>query len=185
MKTISKFKLLFLLPIILLSLNMKTFAQVKTEFASSPRLMHSIGIGAGFTTGYGLSYRYTPSELGFQINFAPYKTKTNEQYSFGVSFLYELIKLKSTALSIYEGNHFLYKRDKAAQIYGGYNIPPYYINPPVYGTVTESHWNNGIGFDLSAYASDNVTFELMAGYAFYADFTEINATIEGAFYFKF
>jgi len=154
-------------------------AQKRADIANYPRLKHSLGMGAGFTTGYGLSYRYTPSEWGFQVNFAPYKVKNFEQYSFGVSFLYELVRLKSTSLYLYEGNHFLYKKEQDVVI----NYSPIYV--PIMGTVEQSFWNNGIGFGVSALASENVSFDIMAGYALYNNLSEIKPTIEGAFYFKF
>jgi len=163
-------------------------AQKRADIANYPRLKHSLGMGAGFTTGYGLSYRYTPSEWGFQVNFAPYKVSDSgnpqliEQYSFGVSFLYELVRLKSASLYFYEGNHFLYRRERIS-------------NPDPLATYiisSERKLNNGLGFGVSALASENVSFELMAGYATYMSFKEknspsleINLTVEGAIYYKF
>jgi hypothetical protein len=35
-------------------------------------MKHGIGAAAGFTTGYGLSYRYYMEHLRFQFTFSPY-----------------------------------------------------------------------------------------------------------------
>ena len=32
---------------------------------------HYLGVGAGTTTGVGISYRYCPKDFGIQINFLP------------------------------------------------------------------------------------------------------------------
>ena len=63
---ISGFALLFLV-------NQHIFGQEPNDEPEETK--HAIGIGVGFTTGYGLSYRYFPTIFGFQVNFAPYKTK--------------------------------------------------------------------------------------------------------------
>lgn len=177
-------KILITMCIMALLVPITFYAQNATSAPETPNVKkHSLGMGAGFTTGYGLSYRYKPKELGMQINFAPYKTKTYEQYSLGFTFLYELVKFKETSLYVYEGNHYLYSRDKE------FMKSTYDPNTGMYNnetiTVTQSYMNNGIGFGLSVLAGGVVSFDFMAGYAFYENFTQINLTGEVAIYYKF
>jgi len=83
----------------------QVLGQDKVKESSSK---HGLGAGAGFTTGYGLSYRYTPNKWGAQVNFAPYKDNETERYSVGLTFLYKLIENTNTSLYAYQGNHYYY-----------------------------------------------------------------------------
>ena len=67
---------------------------------------YAIGIAAGFTTGYGLAYRYQSNKFGTQITFTPYKDSEKSHVSLGVTFLYKLISFEKVELFIYQGNHY-------------------------------------------------------------------------------
>ena len=51
-----------------------TFAQDTTKNNKSFKQLYKwgVGIGAGFTTGYGVSIKYQPRKDGIQLNFFPY-----------------------------------------------------------------------------------------------------------------
>jgi hypothetical protein len=93
-------KYFIILSILLISLS--CFAQ-KT---GTIKHKHALGAGAGFTTGYGLSYRYTPNKFGIQVNFAPYKSESITRFSTGLTFLYQLMETDKTALYLYQANHY-------------------------------------------------------------------------------
>jgi hypothetical protein len=140
---------------------------------------HGLGAGAGFTTGYGLSYRYTPNKWGAQVNFAPYKDNETERYSVGLTFLYKLIENTNTSLYAYQGNHYYYN----SQMQYVYNpIAPF---NETYERVSEGYTNNGVGFGIEIIIAKRISFNLMAGFATYRNFSNINLTGETALYYKF
>jgi hypothetical protein len=134
---------------------------------------NGIGIGAGFTTGYGLSYRYQPKKPGFQLNFAPYVDGVTTRYSAGVTFLYQLIPGKVASLYIYQGNHYYYN-----------SITTYYTSDHlqtfertgISERQTESYMNNGIGIGMEITFAKRIALNLMTGYAAYVNFTQVNVT---------
>src|SRR5205823_4472520 len=80
--------------------------------AEPEKYKHSLGMAAGYTTGYGLSYRFMPQKFGAQLAFAPYKSgkgsAQTETYNIGLTFLYNLVESKVVNLFIYEGNSYTY-----------------------------------------------------------------------------
>lgn len=140
---------------------------------------HAIGAGAGFTTGYGLSYRYKPCKFGVQVNFAPYHDSETDRYSVGLTLLYTLVQGKVSHLYLYQGNHYYYNSEM---------VEIYDPNPP-YGQSKERQkedfFNNGLGFGIEFIMFKRVGFNLMGGYAFYRTFTKVNVTGETALYYKF
>jgi hypothetical protein len=134
---------------------------------------HAVGAGAGFTTGYGLSYRYMPNRFGVQVNFAPYKNGADYQYSFGLTALYSLMQSEKTNLYLYQANHYLTSSNIA------------YDNTGLAYRKNESYINNGIGFGVEFIIASKVGLNLMTGYATYDNFNKLNVTGEAALYFKF
>ena len=170
-KTIG-FLFLFLL------INNVSHAQI-AKAENESKLKHSLGAGAGFTTGYGLSYRYMPKRFGAQVNFAPYKNTDVERYSVGLTFLYTLIETRAANLFIYQGNHF-FSNSQNVMIYDKFD--------PMMVTTerqTDSYVNNGAGIGIEFIIGKRIGFNLMGGYAFYRNFTQIQFTGETALYFKF
>jgi hypothetical protein len=159
----------------------KVDAQNINEKDSEQVFKHSLGAGIGFTTGYGLSYRYTPSLFGVQLNFAPYHDKTIDRYSVGVTFLYTLIKNRISSLYVYQGNHYYYNSEMVS-IYDP-NKP--YDPDPKTERKTTSYFNNGLGFGIEFIIARRIGFNLMAGYASYSNFEQLNLTGETALYYKF
>lgn len=139
---------------------------------------YGIGGGAGFTTGYGLSFRYLPKRFGAQINFAPYSDSRTDRYSVGITFLYTLIEGRVSSLFLYQGNHYYYNSDL------------WYNYDPLAGTdflvrSTESYVNNGLGFGIDITIAKRIGLNLMTGYAFYDNFNKLNVTGEAALFYKF
>ncbi|MFY7734857.1 MAG: hypothetical protein ACOVSR_15360 [Bacteroidia bacterium] len=170
MKQPRTIKHFILLSISLLSINV--FAQ-KTE---TIKHKHALGAGAGFTTGYGLSYRYIPNKFGVQVNFAPYKSESITRFSTGLTFLYQLMETDKTALYLYQANHYYSNSNSAAynQVTGLYDKKE-----------EEAYFNNGLGFGFEVIIVKNIGFNLMTGYALYQNAKNYNVTGEAALYFKF
>lgn len=145
---------------------------------------HAVGIGAGFTTGLGLSYRYMPGSLGIQVNFAPFTNENVTMFSTGITFLYALIPGKKASLYLYQGNHFYYFRETQ------YFLDPAHMLYTDQKTgyrqlMLDRYVNNGLGFGIELLFAGRIGFNLMAGYAAYENFTGINITGETGLYFKF
>jgi hypothetical protein len=141
------------------------------------KFKHGIGVGAGFATGYGLSYKYTPNKFGIQVNFAPFKNQTTSRYSTGLTFSYDLVQGNSSKLYLYQANHFYYNSYKNELIDKD--------NVPYTTTTTEQYFNNGLGFGFEFTVLKRLGINLMTGYAFYDNFNTINITGEMALYYKF
>lgn len=161
-----------------------SFSQENITTVEPAFYKHLLGIGAGFCTGYGLSYRFTPNDkLGFQLNFAPYKSKTIDRYSTGISFTYNLIKNNNSRLYAYQANHLYYN-----SFVNTISIYDPITNQPKESTterVTEKYMNNGLGFGMEITFAKRIGLNIMTGYAFYNNFKEINVTGEMALYYKF
>jgi|688.fasta_scaffold15290_2 hypothetical protein len=177
MKTISK--ILIISFILFLFVSVQANAQNTNEQEPLTKFKYGVGGGAGFATGYGLSFRYVPKRFGTQVNFAPFKNSETTRYSLGATFLYMLNENKSTNFYLYQANHFYY--DSSLQ----YVFDP--NNPTVSTTqrVTESYFNNGLGFGVEIIIAKRVGLNFMAGYAAYDNFKGLNVTGELALYYKF
>lgn len=167
-------KTLYLLAIscFLVTFPLKSIAQEVSETPQPVRLKHALGMAAGATTGYGLSYRYNPSKWTFQTTFAPIITEYSNRVSLGISFLYYLAENNRTSLYLYEGNHYLYHKSKNP--YENY-----------YPDENDSFWNNGVGIGIEFIIFKQVSFNLMAGYGFYDNFKQLNVTGETGLYYRF
>ena len=162
-------------------------SQVPTEPEKQAR--HGIGAAAGFVTGYGLSYRFTPSNFGMQFNFAPYHSKDIDRYSMGITFMYKLIDNKSTNLYLYQGNHFYYNAEKLYYLDSTKNSQTTASTPGKTNTIEErikeKYFNNGIGVGIEIIIVKRIGFNIMAGYGAYKNFEELNFTGETGLYYKF
>jgi len=99
MKTIKYFIIVIL---IVFSFNMNA-----QNYSQDSVYTHGIGFAAGFSTGYGLTYRYMPHKLGIQTTIG----SMEEDFSFGVTPIYVIQRHRMANLLLYNGNSFL-SRDK-------------------------------------------------------------------------
>lgn len=153
--------------------NLETYAQNEDPKQDSITIdkgfVNYLGFGAGFTTGYGLSYRYWPKYMGafgFQFNFAPMRSGSTNRYSYGLSMLLSMVETKTVNLYLYQGNH----------LYSTYNISNNSNNQELY---------NGIGIGLEFLSKERVSYNLMGGIAAFESFSKYNFTGELAIYYKF
>lgn len=164
---------LMLLFLGLLFINPSLKAQEETDYNGRIYYKHGLGVAAGATTGYGLSYRYCPSRWSYQLAFAPHKSEYSSSLSLGFTFLYNLVETSRTSFFLYQGNHFLYNHYE--QDYSYYPAQE----------STDKDWNNGIGMGIEFIMYKRVSFSIMAGYASYRNFKEINVTGETGLFYKF
>ena len=153
-------KKLYLTTVVIL-LSLMGFTQEQKE-PTKVNSKHAVGVAAGLTIGCGLAYQYTYSKFSVQGTFLPY-IDDEEMYCIGLSFYYTLNQGKQTSLFLYQGNHYYYSQ--------------YYV-------YNEAYFNNGLGIGLEFTILDNVSLNLMAGYAFYNNFTSLNLTGEISLFYN-
>jgi hypothetical protein len=163
--------------------------------ANRVQLKHELGIGAGFSTGFGPAYRLWANRLGGQLCFTPINTGMTELYSAGFTFLFSISKTQSSNFFFYQGNHFLSITNYTAGTYEyqSLNIPGGGVNnTTVYVPATtdkDKYMNNGLGIGIELFHKDrNVSpfgFNIMCGLSASRNFTRSNFTGEMALMYKF
>ena len=174
------------LAIIVLSvIAITTYAQKETK-NKTKSLEHSIGIGAGFTTGFGLSYRYMPKKYGVQINLAPFYTDymKNSTVSIGVTLLDKIVEGSSCNLYTYFANHYLIRRGTGndniiTNEYGAFNNSTNSVSN------NNDKWNTGLGLGFEFNTNKRVVLNIMGGIAQYNTFESLLPTVETALYYRF
>jgi len=146
----------FLILISFIIFTSNIFAQIETN----PNNCHQLGIHAGFTTGFGISYRYWPGILGLQLTITPIKideswtdimdvknffffNELEDNYkltSLGLTALFKLHQGKKARFFSYIGNHYLI-------------------------TTENEYYNIGAGFGFAV--ESEVSFNIMIGYGAY------------------
>ena len=156
----------FLFLMFMLFLSTSTFGQQSKNNKKIEQQKHSVGIGAGFTTGLGLSYRYLPNKLGIQATFL---ILPNNYYSgFGATILYKVIQKQTSWLYLYQSN-----------LYSTYRTSGFNCGCPYY------EWFNGFGFGTEILLGKQVGLNFMGGAGFYENFDEFTVTGETGLYFRF
>lgn len=117
---------------------------------------HHIGGYAGASTGYGLSYRYFPNNIGIQVTTTPIIGSNESRISVGGMLLVSLHKTQLTHLFGYAAHHFHYTNEEYDEEYSSY----YYKHEHRFTST-----GLGIGFEINI--SNKVGFNWHLGYAYY------------------
>lgn len=180
----------FLLLTVLLFLCL--FLSAQKDFTSEYK--NQIGGAAGFTTGYGISYRYWPERWGFQLTTTPYFEYQRAHASFGATVLLRLQEMSWVNLYLYLGNHLIFDRaytfpllhdSNGDLILDEYGNPTYASNQAM---VNNYRWLTGIGPGFEFLIGKRFSYNLMFG--FRSDFAtdekfKIALTAETGLYFRF
>ena len=158
--------IIIFLTTILLVVNCNVFGQVNEIKKENNSYNHSIGIGAGFTTGFGLSYRFLPQKMGVQTTILI--LPDNYYSSIGITFLYKLIQRQNSSFYLYQSN--LYSTYRTS---GSKSDSPYY------------EWFNGFGFGTEILLSRRIGLNFMGGLGLFDSFDEFTVTGETGLYYKF
>ena len=139
--------------------------------------IHYLGIGAGFTTGVGLMYKYMYNNVGAEVSFLPRKESYDDGYydmsiHAGFTLLYTLQKSEYTNLFLYQGNYYRYYESSTPYMTGAQKESKNYLN-------------TGIGMGIGITALEHLHWNLMMGWASYNKFEKIHPTIETALFYKF
>jgi len=158
-----------ILIIVILLFTVTLFAQ-KTEKQSKTLSKHAVGVAAGPTIGYGLSYQYTYSRFSVQATFFPRKTSNHEIYYTGLTFYYVLVKDKKINLFLYQGNNlFCTKVEENWKDWNRNEERKKYF---------KAYNNNGLGIGFEFVIVEHVSLKLMSGYAYYLNFKKLSLTGE-------
>lgn len=103
----------------------------------------SIGLSAGFHSGFGFAYRDMYQKFGWQVNIAPYASADNQMISAGLTFMYKLSDYEKTNMFLTVGNHLFFFNQK---------------------NESRIHYYYGIGPSIQFRLSDNLLLDIMAGY---------------------
>ncbi|MEZ7931036.1 MAG: hypothetical protein QMC21_05860 [Flavobacteriales bacterium] len=177
MKTIK----LTLLTFAILAFTTNSFSQyeennkAKEEYKNKSK--HAVGLAAGFSTGYGLSYQYTPNKITFQLAFAPLKDDNMTLISTGLTFIYRIKEGDKLNFFVYQANHYIVDRETRTN----YPYPP---GTPSTSTINNDRFNNGIGLGFEFFIGENVLFDLMTGYGARNNFKELGLTGEIGLFYK-
>ena len=171
---------------ILLTLMVVLFFQLSINAQESAngqeKYKHFLGLAAGFTTGYGVSYRYVPDKFGVQITLAPYYSKNdNSTVSAGITLLQKIKEANDHRLLLYFSNSVFYRKTFNAGYYSTIYPPTYY---PASSSSTSSY-NTGVGLDLQFFNNESpFVFDLMTGFGSFDSFKIITFTGEVGLYYK-
>ena len=144
-------KQLILIQVFILCIVLISYSQNNSD--SPAKYKHILGAAAGFTTGYGISYRYWPQKYGVQATFAPYIDQSTTQFSAGLVFLYKLKSFKKSNFFLYQGNHLFY--DKYTSFHYLTGLPDI------------DQWGrqfHGLGFGFEILFLQKLSLNLMGGY---------------------
>lgn len=169
--------------IILIAFTLSAFSQQNNDVVTGKKYSKAFGIGAGFTTGAGFSFRYFPHKYGIQVNCAPYYNDYGSEVfvSSGVTLLYSINENRVSNFYAYLGNHYLYsKLNRSVYVYDPYGINNSYIKKE-----TNEYLNSGIGVGIEFHSQKRITINLMVGYAQYENFKRLFFTAETALYYRF
>lgn len=143
-----------------------------------------IGGAAGFSTGYGLSYRYWPGDLGTQIVFTPIINEYGTSFNVGTGLFKTLHEGKSTRLFLFLAGNGTYRE----------GINEIYADEEPFDLIREEEftafdWGVGIGPGLEIYFFKNIVLDIMFGYRYGQGddsyFDGLGFTAEAALYYRF
>ncbi len=151
----------------------------QSEKSTSKEFKHGIGLAAGATTGYGLSYQYFPDKFGVQLVFGGIKAREYVNLSIGAVLKYELIKNEKANLFLYQSNSIFYN---------SYEYKDYsWETGEETGTSTterSSIFNNGLGLGTDISLSKRLSLNAMGGIGSYDRFAVVTVTAELAVFYR-
>ena len=169
--------ILFIFASRLLSQDIQTIKQVEAP----PKYKNYFGFGAGFTNGYGLTYKFLPGKFGFQITCLPIFRDYGKEASIdlGVTLLKNIVQNSNNSFFLYFSNCYIYTSNKSG----------YYSSYPNYNyvstTIKTSKWNTGLGAGFEFDTRKRIVMDIMIGYAQYNNFQSLLPTGELAVFYRF
>ncbi len=133
-----------------------------------------IGAGAGFTTGFGLSFKYQPKKIGVQLNMFPYLDDYGKKnlICVGLTLTKDLWRNNNGGVFLYLANSFT-----------SITRQRYYSSDSYYTTSTD---NTGFGIGYEQLSKNKrLAIGTMIGYAQYDSLKQLLITGEIAIHYLF
>lgn len=165
-------------------------AQESSEITTLPKesYPHEIGFAAGFSTGYGLSYRYWPKRVGIQFTAFPMISDSESYISLGLTGLVELDSRDWYRFFGFVGSH-LNIQEYDENVYSSYyDNNGYYTPVEETVRVEKKKYIVGIGPGIEFTPGGRIGLNIMTGFQFqYVDSDDWGTypTIESGIYFRF
>lgn len=155
------------------------------EEKTNDDLSHYIGAAAGFSTGYGLSYRYWPGQYGAQVVFTPYADDSGYIINLGTAGFRNLHNSTHTKLYLFlAGNGTL----SSYNYEGGITYEEELLDTEV-DIRKDMVFNFAVGFGpgFEIYLFKNLVIDLMFGYRYSTGgiTSGLGFTAEVAVYYRF
>lgn len=172
---------IFLISVIFVLIQQFSYGQEEKliEETFTQKYKWSVGVGAGFTTGYGFSVKYQPKKNGIQLNFLPYSyTVDNEQLvCVGLTLVHDFVNVQYNNVFLYFANSFTY--------YNNTNPRGVFSNYYNRNDFNGSIYNTGLGIGLQTNTEKRVVINIMLGYAQYDLGKRLFFTGETALHYRF
>jgi hypothetical protein len=170
-----KQKSISLLAIFLICCN-SLIAQKIKEPVKANQYTFSIGMGMGSTTGSGISARFIPKRIGFQVNLFPTSNNNGKNMTIntGLTLLGRIVEAKNSNLYVYLANNYIYKK---------YPYKNTYNEPEV--QKESNTWNTGLGMGVEFATTKKVVFNVMIGLGQYNALETITLAGEIGLYYRF
>jgi hypothetical protein len=158
----------------------QTTDSTKKEKPSMQQYKWGFGIGAGFTTGWGLSLKYQPRKDGIQLNAVPYINNNDktELICVGLAYTHDLWDGEDCNVYFYLAGSYTYNTVNETSY-------SYYTYQQTSTLNTTRVINSGLGVGLSYNTKKRVVIDVMAGYAQYDSFKQLFLTGEISLHYKF
>ena len=143
---------------------------------------HALGVNMGFTTGYGITYRYYIEDFVLQTSFSPEIERKNEYLvNAALGVLYRIRSGDKINLYAYTSAYY-YRSKNHRRNYRGIDI--YDILHPD-ASKNNNSYNLGTGLSFEFIILERLSLNLMFGYAAYNNFDHLNMTAELGTFFVF
>lgn len=149
---------------------------------------HEIGFAAGFSTGYGLSYRYWPKVVGVQFTAFPFVSDDESYISLGLTSLFELDSRDWYRFFGFIGTHLNIQEYDDEVYSSGFDYNGYYSTLVETNKVEKKKYIVGIGPGIEFTPGGRIGINIMTGFQFqYVDKNDWGTypTIESGIYFRF
>lgn len=154
---------------------------------------HEFGLASGFTTGYGLSYRYWPNKVGFQFTTFPVVSSEDKNLSIGLTSLFKLDERSWYRIFAFAGGNLNWtensNHDEYFSDFSGPFVWAFNLNAPF---EEQKKFTIGAGPGVEFTPGKHFGINLMTGfrytsidYAYSRDEKLVTLTADIAIYFRF
>jgi hypothetical protein len=124
---------------------------------------HYVGVDAGASSGFGLSYRYQPKKWGIQANMFPSVSADDYNISIGATVIRSLYRTNKMQFFLYYGNHLHFEQ---VETYTYNYSNGYYTEDKQIDK--SNQWVTGIGPGFEIYIAKRLSLNGRFGFAYFS-----------------